>query len=253
MKRVLFVLMLILCISNVAAISPVLQVSTPAESLNIVYSNVLVKDYNSNFTLFFDVLDSNYTKLDSTDTDCSITISIPSDGVSISEPLSYNSTLNVWYKKINYTACPTIGQYAYYIYCNNTLIGQNGFVDYGFYVTENGRRNVDEDYTQIALIVAIGILGFLFLYFAFKMDETHFLLKLLSIFFALYTTILLPQAFIIGVESVKTTFVKIPGWFFRIFALYFIVYIFYYWTRNMTFFQEIYSKVPGLNKKDEKQ
>ena len=251
-KVLVLFLMVVLCTSSVFAISPVLQASDKIDTITIVYSNIQVKNYNSNFTLFFDVLDSNYSKLSDTDTDCTITISIPSDGISLDTDLLYNDTLQVWYMPINNSICPTVGQYGYYVYCNNSAIDQKGFIDFGFYLTENGRSNVDENYNQIAIVMALGILGFLFLYFAFKMDDGHFLLKLLSVFFALYTMLLLPQPFIIGTESVKEIFVKIPGWFFRIFALYFITYLFYYWSRNLAFFQAIYSHIPGLNGKNDK-
>lgn len=47
---------------------------------------------------------------------------------------------------------------------------------------------------SIALVMGIGIFSFLMFYFSFQLEGDHFLLKLLLIFFALTSLILIPKA-----------------------------------------------------------
>jgi len=109
---------------------------------------------------------------------------------------------------------------------------------------------------MIAYIIGIIGLAFFFLYFAFKLDKGHFLLQLLLIFFALYSTILIPQAIVndncemkvthenvttettdytysrvcdTTISNTKKTFMMVPLWFFRVFVTYFAIYIFWHW------------------------
>jgi len=115
----------------------------------------------------------------------------------------------------------------------------------------------------IALVIGLGIIAYLFLYFAFQLDQEHFLLKILLVFFAISTMILIPKASIsdncnvivdnttetvVGnvttIENDYTTicsdnitqtqrsFLLIPMWFFRIFITYFSLMIFWHWTKR---------------------
>lgn len=122
---------------------------------------------------------------------------------------------------------------------------------------------------SLSLVIGIGILAFLFLYFAFQLNEQHFLLKLLLIFFFCFSIILIPKSIIndtctIEVQNATVTgsrtdyeyntfcdstvtgsersFLKIPLWFFRIFVIYFSVYIFYHWTKKSEAWAKIWGK-----------
>jgi len=112
---------------------------------------------------------------------------------------------------------------------------------------------------SLSLVLGLGIVAFLFLYFAFKLDEDHFLLKLFLIFFFLISILLMPNAIIndncqlmkanetiLGnvttfeyssvcddsASKTKTGFLKVVLWFFRIFVTYFSLYLFYFWTKR---------------------
>tara|TARA_R100001530_G_scaffold132323_1_gene104674 strand:- start:1045 stop:1431 length:387 start_codon:yes stop_codon:yes gene_type:complete len=124
---------------------------------------------------------------------------------------------------------------------------------------------------MIGMIIGLGILCFLFLYFAFNLDTEHFLLKILCIFFFAFTSMLLPKVAIdnncinlvtsenvtggnitLGYSEVCTTisttqiqFLQIPLWFFRIFITYFFIYISYHWLMKFEPFANRINKMRG--------
>jgi len=114
------------------------------------------------------------------------------------------------------------------------------------------------------LVIGLGVVAFLLLYFSLNLDKDHFLLKLLLIFFFLITIMLIPKAAInddcslVPVNQTEnttmanyteitrtydtlctsekseteTSFLKITMWLFRLFGIYFFVYIFYHWAKK---------------------
>lgn len=120
---------------------------------------------------------------------------------------------------------------------------------------------------MLSLVVGLGIVAFLFLYFAFNLDNDHFLLKLLLIFFFAFTILLIPHATIqddcemkMVNETVsgnlttydyartcdttdstsKTRFLWIVMSFVMLFVLYFSIYLVYHyfmtsreWLKNL--------------------
>jgi hypothetical protein len=124
----------------------------------------------------------------------------------------------------------------------------------------------------LSLIIGLGILAFLFLYFAFNLDRDHFLLKLFLIFFFCATIMLIPNASIndscstvlanettVGNTTLKaytefctpgeststeTNFLRIVLWWFRIFVMYFSLYLFYHWAKSA----EVFTKWFGRGK-----
>lgn len=122
----------------------------------------------------------------------------------------------------------------------------------------------------LSLIIGIGILSFLFLYFAFNLDRDHFLLKLFLIFFFCATIMLIPNASIndtcspvlanetiIGptthkvytefcssdaATTTEVSLLKLVTWWFRIFVMYFSIYIFYHWTKSSEAFTKWFGK-----------
>ena len=116
----------------------------------------------------------------------------------------------------------------------------------------------------LELILGLGIVAFLFLFFAFKLDEDHFLLKLLLIFFFIGIILLIPNASVNDscqllvansttgsglhenvtfteykeicspdiATTTETNFLRLVLWFFRIFVTYFSIYLFYHWAKS---------------------
>lgn len=89
------------------------------------------------------------------------------------------------------------------------------------------------DQMELSMVLGIGIVALLFLLIAFYLDDNHFLLKLMLIFFALISIIQIPSA-IINQSSAgsQTTFLKTTTWFFRLFVTYIMIYIFYHWAKK---------------------
>lgn len=112
---------------------------------------------------------------------------------------------------------------------------------------------------MVAYICGVVAVAFFLLYFAFKLENNHFLLQLLLVFFSLYSLILIPQTivndnceFMVANETVianttsysyekvcdtdvsytKSAFMKIPLWFFRLFVTYIAIYIFWHWAKK---------------------
>lgn len=90
----------------------------------------------------------------------------------------------------------------------------------------------EEDFMDIAIIIALSFVAGLFLYFGFKLEENHFVLKIILMFFSLITIILIPAALINGTTATAPTFLKIVLAFFGIFVIYFSVYMIYHWLKK---------------------
>jgi len=141
------------------------------------------------------------------------------------------------------------------VVCNWTLNGEYVYTGLpyvfnsgNFYAGMNELEAVcsDGEYTQsvswnltleetdltLPMILGLAFVTFIFLYFAFNLDKEHFLLKLLLIFFSLITLVLIPTTLISGVNAVKDNFLRVGLWFFRIFVVYFSIYLFYHWTKK---------------------
>jgi hypothetical protein len=116
----------------------------------------------------------------------------------------------------------------------------SGYSGYGFEGNESGnetacctaQQNIADNIESGFMVFALCFIVMFFLYFSFQLDKEHFLLRLLLIFFSIVSLILIPNVFIIGVQGVKDNFLKIGLWFFRIFVIYFSVYLFYHWAKK---------------------
>lgn len=124
-----------------------------------------------------------------------------------------------------------LGEYSIISYCNDSSIG--GYSEQYFRVNNNGQA--DNSYTAInnlAVVIALLLLSFIFLYFAFNLTEDHFILRLLLLFFALIPTLLIARPLSHGFDESILKLLSIPTWFFRIFVCYFSVYLFYHWIKK---------------------
>ncbi len=82
---------------------------------------------------------------------------------------------------------------------------------------------------EIALILGIVGMSGIWMYFAFQLNDEHFILKLLSIFFSIISLFYIAPVFTNGVEATARSLLKLPYSFFTIFSIYFIGFIFYHW------------------------
>lgn len=92
----------------------------------------------------------------------------------------------------------------------------------------------------IATVQAIGVFVFFCMYFAYKLEEQHFLLKLLLIFIAVSTLNLLPNALVVEGDDIGSALnfiglLRATTWLMRLFLTYYIVYFIYDWFRRTEF------------------
>jgi hypothetical protein len=121
--------------------------------------------------------------------------------------------------------------------------------------------NALSNFVTPAFVIAVLGLSFIFLYFSFKLDQDHFYLKLISIFFAVITLQALPgvltndlcvvtghqnstaQLECYELESSSALNIqKITGWFFNIFVTYIMIYIFYNFWKNSDRFMRRFNR-----------
>ena len=84
----------------------------------------------------------------------------------------------------------------------------------------------------LAMILAVGIIAGFLLFFAFKLDSDHFILKLFFIFAGLASLIFIPSVFIVGYENLTVAFLRLVTGIFLFFVLYIGTYIIYYWAKS---------------------
>lgn len=115
--------------------------------------------------------------------------------------------------------------------------------------------NALSNFITPALVMAVLGLSFFFVYFSFKLDQDHFYLKMLAIFFAVITLQVLPGVVTNDIclvhghqgntsegyddyecyqleSSTSESLTKITGWFFNIFITYIAIYIFWNFWKN---------------------
>lgn len=133
--------------------------------LTIVGSSREYYPQSQNITLFFDVLDRNYTKLNDGNTSCDFYITNILGDEIISDNMNYDSGKEQWLIILNETHTAETGEYNCYIYCSSNITGYNGFNSFLFEITENGtytESSVNFDMKGVFLIGLI-ILAFLLL------------------------------------------------------------------------------------------
>ena len=229
MKKIFYILILLLLSASVIGIKPLTEVNTGDVGLEIKYPKFetlkKAQDYDFEFHVYnlsnglamnegvtcyfhlYNKLGHHIAELEQ---------STPSHMYDYGFDIDGNNFTNV-------------GQYYYNIYCNSSTLG--GFASSQFEVTHYGISNDHIGFNIIAMIIAMCFMSFIFLYFAFNLNEEHFILKLFLVFFSMITLMGLAKV-IFQPYGGMNLLLTIPQFFFYIFALYFIVYIFYHWAKK---------------------
>jgi len=159
-KAIILILMLFLFPYIVCSVKEV-QINDPSDisSLTIVYPKDECTLQDSDSDLSFDILDSNFTKLDDTNTNCSFA-SINSTGdIVTSGSLVYDSDLGYWQYNLDTSATAELGYYNYYVYCNSSNT-ENGYISSTFEVDGDGYCDALESTSAIAIILIPIVFGF---------------------------------------------------------------------------------------------
>lgn len=123
------------------------------------------------------------------------------------------------------------GHYAFTTYCECTGCAVNAaYSNLGGFVTEAFTvysKDFGDSKDNLPTIIAlIGLIGLLF-YFAYGLDKEHFLLKLLTLFFAVFNLVLIPSVLIKGAFAFQDNLLRSTLWFARLFVLYIFLYFNY--------------------------
>ena len=116
----------------------------------------------------------------------------------------------------------SVGFYNILIYCNGT---EAGFFEEEIEVTLNANPN--PPLNLLAGILGVGIIVFILFYFGFSLDSEHFLLRLLTTFFGLFTLLLIPNILINGIIAATDNMLSILINFIKTFSAYLFVYLNY--------------------------
>lgn len=130
----------------------------------------------------------------------------------------------------NYSTNNKIGLYSYTIFCNNS--NQGGYASGFFELTADGNSPNFDGYRIVGMSLGIVMLMFFFIYFAFKLESSHFILKLINIFYALLMSLILPSVFI-SLETAKEQLVVYITRYFWLFVIYIFVYFFWFWAKDL--------------------
>lgn len=105
---------------------------------------------------------------------------------------------------------------------------------------------VESESMMLAMVLGIGIIAAIFLFVAFKLEEQHFLLKLLLLIFTFIIIILIPSTLISGVSDTVTGLLKTVYWILRLVFIYMLVYLFYHWAKKSQQFAKMF---PGMSRR----
>lgn len=203
--------------------APPFESQDSLSGLNILHPIQTSIKQGTTFSLHFHVFDANNTLMTGDSVNCSLHLYSPLNSHILRQNLTVD--LQDYEATIDASLITEKGLYQYNIWCfENQYVG--GYSSGGFYVSSSGFW---EDSRYLPLIIAICLTAFLYLYFAFKLDKSHFLLQVLLIFFSLINLSILPSVLMSGVDIVVLRHFRIITAFFGVFVIYISIYLFYHW------------------------
>lgn len=127
--------------------------------------------------------------------------------------------------------------------CNNSIYG--GFKDTGFEITDFNKHGIPiiekvNNQATTGIIIGIVLIAMLFLYFAFKLNDDHFILKLILIFMFFFAIMIIPSAVLTGFYDAGVSIMQLVQWGFGIFVAYFAFYIAYFYLKKSELFLRIF-------------
>jgi len=243
-KIMLFFIFLLITVQSAIAVPPVTVLQQFTTGYVIEHSPQIYIEQNQDYTINFFIRNiTNGVLIDNSTTNCSFYMASSTGTLAHNTNVIYSS--GYWHTLISGGNFSSTGIYPYGIACNG--IGLGGKKVFAFEVTKTGTDETKEftALMNIALIIALGVLVFLFFYFAFSLDESHFILKILLMFFALIFIILIPATLINGYVNTSPILNKVVISFFGLFVIYFSIFIFWHWCQKSEKMLEMISNVRG--------
>jgi len=222
-KLLLFCITLLLVLPIVAAKQlPQESCTLNEKSITVVYSKVFNIPIDSNVLMPFDILNSTFFRLTNSTTSCVYFVISNIGGDVTHGDLIYSNTLNYWYFNLSSTDTKAMGDYNFYVHCNNTQ--EAGFVSLDYRVLKEGQYQ--SEITAVPTLLALAIVIFFLLFLTNILPEVHFILKLLLIGISLWLLILVPSATFLGF-NLQVIFYKNVLWIVRVIMLYWFIYFMY--------------------------
>jgi len=234
-RLLILFLILTICSITVFAKQPIIIPSSEFSGIGIRVAVPTVSEIpiNENYIFHVHAHNSSLKLLPLTDVDCNLHFYDPTGSHLIESDMLDDSNTVDKYFIINDSLVDSIGEYAYLVYCNST---QN---EYGFtkgqleVVYKIGKRDLtDSTIKGLGLILITFALAFVFFKIYSSLDQSHFLLKLLSLIFAALTMIVQGKiALDLASNSVfagsSNTIFATTTFFIVIFYTYIFIYLIY--------------------------
>lgn len=153
---VLNMLFFLLTIAPIVISQPFFQTNedTTTTGLVIVSPKVVAIDSFDESTLYFDILNSTFAKMDNTKASCIYSVADHHGHLKTNGNLTYIANYKFWHFNMSEENTNETGFYNYYVYCNSTT--ENGYYSSNFEVSSNGLPHDDEFYLIAVAIVLIG-------------------------------------------------------------------------------------------------
>ena len=252
-KIFVWIFVLIILSFSVFAVPPVTTIFTGDTGMQVevnIMENYKLGEARFSIIHLFNISDGNqYTNATHPDIMCELHLR-NSQGFEI---MKVNATVHENHWDLNGSAggSNSLGLYAWTIVCNDANSKTGGYTSGIFEITKSGRneRNEFAGMLNIAMVIALGLVSFLFIYFSFNLDNDHFILKMFLIFFGLINLILIPSTMINGYSNTTNSFLKLVVSFFGIFIIYFSIYIFWHWCQKSEEMMTMIDKASGAFKR----
>lgn len=139
--------------------------------LTVVYPLHMHYETNSGFILNFDVLDSNFSKVDDTNAHCNFVAILENGSVNMFANLSYSSDNRFWSFYVNPENNTAVGHYSFYVYCDDFELNQSGFVSQSYIITNSGEElDIPGSIAYSVLLFLMIVLMVACLIWAFNID-----------------------------------------------------------------------------------
>jgi len=164
----------------VSAVQPSTQISITQEppALTIVYPKETFYWYSdANLSMHFLVLDSNYSKVDNTTTQCSYAIHDKEGNHVAVGDLLYCNIHKAYHFEVPSANISKAATYSYYVYCNNS--DEAGFVSDSMIISSSERIKTEAGSAPLVLIMLIPlIIAVFFLIYSITLGDEHTALKI---------------------------------------------------------------------------
>jgi hypothetical protein len=193
----MFVLLFSLFLAT--ATPPQLQQSHIDNGLQIIYPNNPYFKERVEFNLNFQAYNSTNNILYGDNVTCIISIYGKTNNILIEEELLLDTNDINRYITIHPDNITGSYEYPYIVYCNST--DEGGFIANTFTVT-----NYNKNENLLPVIISLGIVLLILLYFSFNIDKEHSLLKLICYIFTFIILIMIPASFFIDADIIRLLF-----------------------------------------------